>query len=195
MLDKSVPYVKILMKRRAGVPVPEPRLPDGYRFVFFKAGDEKYWAEIETSVLEFDSEQEALEFFKKSFLPYSKELERRCVFVENEKGEKVATAMAWRDNFYPHGKVYPWLHWVAVKPEAQGLGLGKAVSAKATQLLFEINGDVDFYLCTQTWSHKAVSIYEKLGWELAYEERIRHFSRVNCEKGRKILKRIRRAKR
>ncbi|MDR2558709.1 MAG: GNAT family N-acetyltransferase [Oscillospiraceae bacterium] len=195
LLNKSVPFVKVLMKRKAGIPVPEASLPDGFKFVFFKAGDEKYWAEIEASVLEFDSEQQALEYFRERFLPHLPELEKRCIFVENARGEKISTSMAWYDNFYPHGEIFPWLHWVAVKPEAQGLGLGKAASAKAAQLLLEINGDTDFYLGTQTWSHKAVGIYEKLGWEMTYMQNIRHYSRVNYEKAKKIIKRIRRAKR
>ncbi|MCL2637107.1 MAG: GNAT family N-acetyltransferase [Oscillospiraceae bacterium] len=195
MLDKSVPYVKILMKRRSGISAPEAILPDGFKFVFFKAGDEKYWAEIETSVAEFDNEQDALEQFREEFLPHLSELEKRCIFIENEKGEKVATGMAWWGNFYPQGESFPWLHWIAVKPEAQGLGLGKAISAKATQLLIENSGEKEFYLSTQTWSHKAVGIYEKLGWEVTYKENVRHYSRVNCEKGLKILKRIKRARR
>jgi ribosomal protein S18 acetylase RimI-like enzyme len=193
MLDKSVPYVNILMKRKAGVPAPEAKLPDGFRFVFFKAGDEKYWAEIEASVLEFGSGQSALEYFKESFLPHLPELERRCVFVENEKGGKVATGMAWWGSL--GAKRHPWLHWIAVKPEAQGYGLGKAVSAKATQLLIETEGEADFYLSTQTWSHRAVGIYEKLGWEMTYIKNNRKYSRVNFEKAKKLLRKIKQAKR
>ncbi|MCL2697491.1 MAG: GNAT family N-acetyltransferase [Oscillospiraceae bacterium] len=194
MLDKSVPYVRILMKRKAGVSVPEVSLPDGFKFVFFKAGDENYWAEIETSVLEFDSEQTALEYFQKNFLPFLPELEKRCIFIENADGKKVATSMAWND-YHLKAELQPWLHWVAVKPGAQGFGLGKAIVSKATRLLIEMNGDADLYLSTQTWSHKAVRIYEKLGWKIVYSKRIRHYSRVNSEKAKKILRRIRQAKR
>jgi GNAT superfamily N-acetyltransferase len=188
MLDKSVPYVRILMKRRAGAAIPEVSLPDGFRFVFFKAGDEKAWAEIETSVLEFHSENRALGYFQKNFLPFLPELEKRCIFVENAEGEKVATSMAWRD----YNNRIPWLHWVSVKPEFQGLGLGKAITSKATRLLLEISGDVDFFLSTQTWSHKAVRIYEKLGWEQTYDKKQRYYSHTNYEKAKKILRRIKR---
>jgi GNAT superfamily N-acetyltransferase len=172
------------MKRKTGVHVPEIPLPDGFTFVFFKTGDEKSWAEIETSVHEFNNEQEALEYFSKEFMPHISELEKRCLFVENSKGEKVATAAAWKDSKGPR------LHWVAVKPEAQGLGLGKAISAKATRLLLELDGDVEFYLTTQTWSRRAVRIYEKLGWVMAYDKNNRKYSRVNYEQAKKILRRI-----
>jgi GNAT superfamily N-acetyltransferase len=181
------------MKRKAGAPLPGVNLPDGFKFVFFKAGDEKYWAEIETSVLEFDSERQALEYFGEEYLPHLTELERRCVFIENEQGEKVATSMAWW-GFLSDSKRHPWLHWVSVKPQAQGLGLGKAVTIKAMQLLLETEGDADFYLSTQTWSHKAVGIYEKLGWEMTYMKNSRRYSRVNFEKAKKILKRIKQSK-
>lgn len=178
------------MKRKAGVYIPEIKLPEGYRYVFFKPGDEKDWARIEASVLEFDSELEALMYFQKEFMPFGDELGKRCIFIEDRHGDKAATAMAWRGAFYPGGKTYPWLHWVAVKPDEQGNGLGKAISSKASRLLLEINGDTDFYLSTQTWSHRAVGIYEKLGWEMTYMKNIRHYSHVNYEKAKKVLRRI-----
>jgi GNAT superfamily N-acetyltransferase len=175
------------MCRKAGVHVPEAGLPEGYGFVFFRAGDEKHWAEIEASVLEFKNAQEAEKYFGEGYLPHIAELEKRCVFIENDKGEKVATSMAWWD--YIGAKRYPWLHWVAVKPDEQGKGLGKAIVSKATRLLLEIEGDNDFYLKTQTWSHRAVRIYEKLGWEMVYMKNWKSYSKVALEKAKKVLKR------
>ncbi|MBP2643504.1 MAG: Acetyltransferase family [Firmicutes bacterium] len=59
MLDKSIPYQNIIMKIPAkdifSICVPE--LPDGFPFRLFEDSDEVHWARIETSVLEFESEQ------------------------------------------------------------------------------------------------------------------------------------------
>ena len=94
MLDKSVPYVSFLMLRKKDTPAPVYNLPDGFRFSLYKPGDEAAWASIETSVLEFDKESDALDYFKKEFLPHGADIEKRCLFIENAKGEKIATATA-----------------------------------------------------------------------------------------------------
>jgi len=186
MLDKSVPYYDILMHRKAGMPVPECALPEGFRFVFFKSGDEKAWAKIETAVLEFSDELDALLYFQKNFLPYIAELERRCIFIENSEGEKVATSTAWW--CYTGTRRDPWIHWVAVNPQYQGLGLGKAVVSRIVGLMAEIEGDRDFYLHTQTWSHKAVRIYEKAGFSITAEKNLEIYSNENYEKAMAVLR-------
>jgi len=163
MLDKTVPFAKLKMVRKSGTPIPDFPLPDGFRFVFFKDGDEMDWARIETSVDEFDSEFAALLRFKEDFMQYKTELYRRCLFIETDSGEKVATANAWWS--FVEDERRAWLHWVSVAPGYQGLGLGKAVTSRVTQLLYEIEGDVNFYLSTQTWSYKAINIYKQCGYE------------------------------
>ena len=191
MLDKSVPYVSFLMLRKKDTLVPVYNLPDeyGYKFALYKPGDEKSWAEIETSVLEFDNEPDALEYFEKEFKPstYIAELEKRCVFIENDKGEKIATATAW---WCCPEKCIPRLHWVAVKPEYQGLGLGKAIISRVTRLMLELDGERDFFLSTQTWSHKAVKIYEKMGYKIAGEKKICRDKNENAEKAAAIIANI-----
>ena len=186
MLDKSVPYVGFYMRREAGTPVFFSPLPSGFRFVLFSDGDESDWARIETSVGEFDSEFEAHMYFSKKFKPYPDELCRRCLFIENSDGEKVATATAWW--FHVENERRSWLHWVAVDPEHQGLGLGKAIIARIIELMIELDGDADFFLHTQTWSHRAVKIYLMNGFEFTDEKVLYTDSKSNCKKAIKILK-------
>ncbi|MCL2406586.1 MAG: GNAT family N-acetyltransferase [Defluviitaleaceae bacterium] len=188
MLDKSVPYFDILMHRKKGTPIPVAELPTGFKFSFFKPGDEKAWAKIEASVYEFSDELEALIYFQKEYLPFVSELERRCLFIENEKGEKIATSTAWWN--YTGIRRDPWLHWVAVHPNYQNLGLGKAIVSKVLQLTLEIEGDRDFYLHTQTWSHRAVKIYEKLGYIITSEKNLNNHSNENYEKAMDVLNSI-----
>jgi len=185
MLDKSVPYVDVLMHRKSGTPVSQIALPDGFAFAYFQSGDEKAWAKIETSVLEFPDEIEALLYFQNRFLPYIAELERRCLFIENHESEKIATSTAWWE--YNGVRRCPWLHWVAVKPQYQGMGLGKAISAKTIRLMVDIEGDRDFYLHTQTWSHRAIKIYQALGFDITDEKNVGKYANENYEKALKIL--------
>ena len=167
MLDKSVEYIDVYMRRPPNSPMLSDALPEGYRFVAFQPGDEKEWAEIETSVLEFDRAVDAMAHFQDYFGRYTEEL-WRCMFVENAQGEKVATAMAWWG--YTDGRRDPWLHWVAVRPEYQGLGLGRAIVAHVVGMMIRIEGHRDFYLHTQTWSHKAIRIYKGMGFEVTREQ-------------------------
>jgi len=188
MLDKTIPYANLKMVRKSGTPIPDFTLPEGFRFVMFSDGDEVDWARIETSVDEFDSEFAALLLFKEQFIPHSFELKRRLVFIENEQGVKVATANAWWS--FVDGERRAWLHWVSVDPRYQGLGLGKAVTVRVTQLLKEIEGDVDFYLSTQTWSYKAIDIYIKCGYVPTDEKALYHGKHSDYKKALKILAKL-----
>lgn len=176
MLDKSIPYKNIIMRRPAerleptreaslsGGVLPEPSLPEGFAFKFYGPGDAEHWAELETSVLEFDSVQAAEKYFGQDFLPHEEALKSRMVFVVNDHGKYVATATAWWNDF--EGWHQAALHWVSVRPEFQGLGLGGAVVMKAVSLFKQCEPGLDVYLHTQTWSHKAVRLYTKLGFHI-----------------------------
>jgi len=162
MLDKTVPFAKVFMHRKAGTPIPVFPLPEGFSYTYYEDGDELNWARIETSAGEFDSEFAALLLFKKEFMDEVDELYRRCLFIRTADGEKVATANAWWS--YIGDQRRAWLHWVSVDARFQGLGLGKAIISRVTELMKVLEGDVDFYLSTQTWSYKAINIYRKCGW-------------------------------
>ena len=135
-----------------------------------------------------DDELEAFIYFQKYYLPFLSELERRCLFIENEKGEKIATSTAWWN--YTGSRRDPWLHWVAVSPKYQNMGLGKAVVSEALQLMLDIEGDRDFYLHTQTWSHRAIKIYEKLGYVITNEKNLYKYSNENYDKAMEVLNKI-----
>ncbi len=162
MLDKSIPYYRIILKRKSGTKVPDAILPDGFSFVYFKKGDEIDWATIETSVLEFGSINEAKEYFVNKYIPKIDELIKRSIFVQNEKGQKVATFTCWYEML--NKQQVPFMHWVACHPEYQGRGIGKALIAYGIKKMIELDGDVDMYIPTQTWSYKAISLYEWAGF-------------------------------
>ena len=188
MLDKSVPYFGLYMRRKAGAPLKSFPLPDGFKFVLYSDGDESSWARIETSVLEFDHEFAALMHYTENYMPHIDELRRRCLFIETDDGEKIATATAWW--FHVEGQRRSWLHWVAVDPRYQGLGLGKAIVSRVVKLMAELDGDADFFLSTQTWSYKAIEIYKTHGFKPTAEKALYKDPKNNYKKAMKTLKEI-----
>ncbi len=163
MLDKTLPYFDVIMKRRAGLPIAMHGLPSGFSIAGFVTGDEVQWASIETAVGEFMTEGEALTYFQNTYLPYNDELARRCVFVRDADGGAVGTITSWWNT--TEERRDPSVHWLAVRPDAQGLGLGKALVAESLKRSLWLEGDRAIFLHTQTWSHRAISIYLKAGFE------------------------------
>lgn len=163
MLDKSIPYYNLVMQRKPGQAIPQFVLPEGYSFVPFTDGAEIDWAEIETSVGEFDSTSEALEYFNEKYLSYPGEVKRRTIFIQTSDFKKVATVTCWWN--YTGEQRDPALEWIAVMPEYQGLGLGKAVTFEGLKRMLLIEGDRDVFLHTQTWSYRAIGIYLQAGFE------------------------------
>lgn len=167
MLDKRVPYFDIIMKatKNSACFHPIMKLPEGYRYKMYEDGDELHWAELETSVQEFEDVVAALTRFEKSFAPFRSILPKRMCFILDDKDAYVATATAWfRTDEDPTEAL---LHWVSTSPKHQGLGLGKAIVIYALQKFQNLEtDDTGVYLHTQTWSYPAVGLYAKLGFDI-----------------------------
>lgn len=166
MLDKTIPYAELWMYRSRELPINEQPLPEGFYFEVYQEGNEHDWAKIETAVAEFDDESEALAYFKKAFAPHLPEVKQRMLFITTAAGEKVATSSAWWKEM-PNGQRYPLVHWVAVKPEYQGKGLATVMMTRTLKLLQNLENTSPIYLHTQTWSHIAIRLYQKLDFEIS----------------------------
>ncbi len=180
MLDKSISKYNIIMKLdwEDVQAMPPSKLPEGYTIRAFQEGDERHWARIEVSVLEFETEEIAVAYFKEVFFPRKEKLQDRCLFLCNPEGIPVATANAW----WVEGDLghQAALQWVALMPEYQGLGLGRAIVSAALSLYPKLEPNLPVYLHTQTWSHVAVGLYHALGFVVLKTERV---GRLNCKNG------------
>src|SRR5699024_8400892 len=78
--------------------------------------DKSNWAGIETSVVEFKNEKDALERFNKEFGPYIDEMARRCMYIENKHGKEIGTATAWYVDLSGNGEISGRIHWVGIIP-------------------------------------------------------------------------------
>ena len=76
MLDKSIEFHSIIMKNLNYKEPEAVAVPEGFSVRFYQEGDEKSWALIQNSVLEFNSVQDALDCFN-HYLEHEDELRRR----------------------------------------------------------------------------------------------------------------------
>lgn len=162
--DHSLPRKSLVMLLRAEelAQLSPPRLPEGYAFRLYQPGDVVHWARLMTIVQEYDTREEAAASFTEAFLPEEAALCERCVFVIAPDGTPVATVMAWM--FEEGGVRYGRVHWVCTDPAHQGQGIGRAIVLWALNRLRELEEGSDIYLDTQTWSHKAIGLYLRLGF-------------------------------
>ena len=160
-IERTLKYVNLYLKHDLN-DIKDYKLPEGYKFVLFKDGDEKDWCEIEKSSGEFLSFEEAMESFNHYYKAHYEELKRMCLFIENDKGEKVATSTA----FYldePENDITGNVHWVSVKKEYQGKGLSKPLISETLKLMKEL-GHKKTLLHTQTHTWLAAKVYLDMGF-------------------------------
>ena len=105
MLDKTVPLISLAMRVASLESMPTFDVPVPYGWRFYRSGDERCWAEIETSAGE------------------------RMIFL-TDGDSPFATATAWHENA-TEGR----LHWVSVDAKHQGRGLSWAVVSLAMHRL------------------------------------------------------------
>jgi hypothetical protein len=82
------------MKRQSDIPIFNFELPPGYSFNGFTEGDERHWAEMETSVCEFKDIDEALQYFQTYYLPSVDELKKRLFLFKIKSAKKLEQLLA-----------------------------------------------------------------------------------------------------
>lgn len=160
--DERIKYYGLILERDLDGFM-EYSLPAGYRFVFYKHGDRDAWIEIEQSAKEFQSYEKGLESWNVYYAMHEEDLPDRMVFIENESGEKIATASAYYDVSGQDTSGDGWLHWVAVKREYQGRRLSKPLITYVLHVMKEL-GYTHAKIPTQTNTWLACKVYLDLGF-------------------------------
>lgn len=160
--DERIRHYELLLERDLDG-IPQFPLPEGYRFVFFSLGDRDAWIDIEKSAKEFSCDEDGIEAWNRYYAGDEDALTERMVFVENEHGEKVATATAYIDITGRDQSGSGWLHWVAVRREYQGRGLSKPMIAHVLEVMRGL-GYRHAKVPTQTRTWLACKVYLDLGF-------------------------------
>lgn len=158
MLDRSIPYYNIIMRCDSFKPLPENERNITVRN--YRCGDEKHWAEIEYSIGDFKSSDEAEQYFTTH---YKDDLFKRCFFAEDKDGNVIGTCIAWHD--YKDNELVSSLHWLAVIPKYQNNGAGRALLNAVMNYYYQ-NHLMPVYLHTQPWSYKAIKLYLAAGFKI-----------------------------
>lgn len=160
--DSRIRYYELLLERDLKE-IPYFPLPEGYAFVFYQPGDRDQWIAIEKSAREFTDDAQGREAWSRYYGQYEDLLPGRMVFIENEKGEKVATGTAFYDVFGRDKSGDGWLHWVAVRREYQGKGLSKPLISHTLEIMRGL-GYTHAKIPTQTTTWLACRVYLDFGF-------------------------------
>jgi ribosomal protein S18 acetylase RimI-like enzyme len=136
-------------------------MPSGFSMRWFSRGDEATWVAVQQAAERYQPIDEAL--FWKQFGNDEARLAARVGFLEDAGGNQIGTISAWNDAEY-NGRDYGRIHWVAIVPELQGRGLGKAMMSAACRRLLEL-GHERAYLVTSTARVPAINLYRAFGFE------------------------------
>ncbi len=160
--DDRIQYFELLLERDLDN-LPCFPLPIEYRFVFYQQGDRDHWIDIEKSAKEFSTHKQGMDAWQRYYGGREDSLLNRMVFIENEVGEKIATATAYYDVIHHDPSGSGWLHWVAVRKEAQGKGLAKPLITYALNIMRNL-GYTHAKIPTQTTTWLACKVYLDLGF-------------------------------
>lgn len=179
--DTRIPYVHLALEKDLPDHFDELPLPEGYHFVSYQPEDRDDWIQIEYSAKALQSIEQGTSVWERYYGRWESILPDRMFFIENEKGEKVATATAIFDTFKENDGEPGWLHWVAIRREDQGKGLARPLIAHTLNRLIEL-GYRRGHISTQTTTWVAARLYLDFGF-LPEKE-----NAVTAEKGWRILR-------
>jgi GNAT superfamily N-acetyltransferase len=156
--EKNVP---VKMTRANLDNVPLFALPAGFSLRGYQPGDEAHWLRIHLAADRVNPITP--ELFQRQFGLDEKLLSQRQCYLLNPRAEVVGTGTAWFNDSFKSAR-WGRVHWMAVVPEFQGRGLGKALLAAICRRLREL-GHEQAYLTTSTARVPAIRLYLKFGFE------------------------------
>jgi GNAT superfamily N-acetyltransferase len=161
MSSGSLSEVTMVLDSLVNIPHYEP--PDGFVIRHYRPGDEPSWFKIQ---YEADKVNHiTADLFGREFGSDVEAIRSRQLYAENEQGAAIGTVTAWFDNKLRR-REWGRIHWMAVVPSLQGLGLGKALLSRACELLSR-SGHNGAYLTTLPSRVAAMALYAHFGFRVS----------------------------
>jgi len=153
-------YLSLNMLRQDMRNIPQHRVPAGYSIRAFGDGDRRTWLDIHEAAEPYSEVNGRL--FDSAFGRDLPAMPRRCMFLVSPDGRDAGTITAWYERRYARK---PWgrIHYVAIAPAFQGLGLCKVIVTAAMNRLRSL-GHRRAMLTTQTPRIRAIRTYLNFGF-------------------------------
>ena len=152
--------VSLTMVREHLQDIPNCSLPSAYSLRSYQPGDEVAWREIQSVADQYNTITN--ELFEHEFGNNEQMLAKRQFYLLDSFQMVVGTATAWFKDDYL-GRLYGRVHWVAIVPEYQGLGLAKPLMTTICVRLREL-GHERAYLTTSSARLAAINLYLQFGF-------------------------------
>ncbi len=160
-IEKTLEYHLLIMTLDNFDDIPKYELPDGYKFVFWQDDcDIENWINIHLRTGEFASWEEGESAFHSFYDKFYQELFKRCFFIENANGEKIATATISPTKEFGYDCVIDWL---GISRQYQGKKLARPLISQTLTLAKNLGYD-KIALHTQTHTWLAAKLYLDFGF-------------------------------
>lgn len=156
----NAPHTEVFMVHRNIAQAPRYEMPAGYAMRFYREGDVTTWVRVQLAAEKLFVP--SAEDFTKSMPGDTTHLATRVMFLVDPAGEDIGTITAWDDSDLD-GTPMGHIHWVAIVPAAQGLGLGKPMMSAALDAMRR-RGDTAAWLETNTARVPALNLYLQFGF-------------------------------
>jgi ribosomal protein S18 acetylase RimI-like enzyme len=159
-MDTQLPDVDVILFHRDLRQAPSFALPHGYQMRFYRPGDLKTWLRIQATDPFFVPTAET---FAEALPGDDAYLAERVMFLVDSEGGEIGNITAWNTAQFT-GQEIGQICWVALVPEARGLGLGKPLLSAACAALRE-RGYTQAFVDTNMRRIPALRLYMRFGFE------------------------------
>jgi len=162
ILDKSVPFIRVLMVMPRKTVRKEIPLNTKYQYVKFDDTLKEAWCKLQLEVGLFDYLAQAKEKWESMLKEDRAFFVQNFLFVADQQGELVASAGLWPGHDFEEKRLR--VHFVAVKETAQHQKIAQSMLTKLCMKYDEMPGKYPLYLVTQSQSYGAIALYARLGF-------------------------------
>lgn len=160
-MNAPMANLRVVMTRATLERLPDAPLPTGFTLRWYVPGDEAHWLRIHEAADRLN--RITPELFRQQFGGDAAALAQRQCYALSPGGDVVGTGSAWWNDAFEGGR-WGRVHWLAVLPEFQRRGLGKALLGAVCRRLREL-GHTRAYLTTSAARLPAIALYLKFGFE------------------------------
>ena len=162
VLDKNVPFIKVLMVISRKTIEKEIELNSNYHYVDFSEDLMVNWCKLQCEVNLFDSMKDAQNKWNQMIQRDKDFFSKRFLFVKDDDDNLVGSAGLWYGSDFDESRLR--VHYVAVSQSAQHQKIAQAMLTRLCIMYDSIPSKYPLYLVTQSQSYGAIKCYSRLGF-------------------------------